>query len=55
GANRGPIVLDGRPGFITIHPSFLLRMPQEDKALAWRQFVTDMEHIRAIAEQSRVA
>ncbi|MDB5741627.1 MAG: uracil-DNA glycosylase, partial [Alphaproteobacteria bacterium] len=42
GANRGPIVLDGRPGFITIHPSFLLRMPQEDKALAWRQFVTDM-------------
>ncbi|HEY4075675.1 MAG TPA: UdgX family uracil-DNA binding protein, partial [Rhizomicrobium sp.] len=34
--NRGPIMLDGRPGFITIHPSFLLRMPAADKARAWK-------------------
>ncbi len=52
GANRGPIELDGRPGFITVHPSFLLRMPQEDKAFAWKQFVADMKRIHAIAEHS---
>jgi uracil-DNA glycosylase family protein len=51
GANRGPIVLDGHPGFITIHPSFLLRMPQADRAPAWKQFVADMKRIRTIAEQ----
>jgi uracil-DNA glycosylase family protein len=55
GANRGPIELDGRPGFITIHPSFLLRMPEEDKALAWKQFVADMKRIHAITGQVRVA
>jgi uracil-DNA glycosylase family protein len=55
GANRGPIVLDGRPSFITIHPSFLLRMPEQDKPLAWKQFIADMKRIRAIAEQSYTA
>jgi DNA polymerase len=49
GANRGPIMLDGRPGFITIHPSFLLRMPEEDKAQAWQDFVADMQSIRKLA------
>ena len=37
-ANRWPIVLDGQPSFITIHPSFLLRMPEEDRAKAWKGF-----------------
>ena len=50
GKNRGPIVLDGRAGFITIHPSFLLRMPEEDKAQAWKDFVADMRSIRKLAQ-----
>ena len=27
GANRGPFDFDGRPGFVTVHPSYLLRIP----------------------------
>ena len=55
GKNRGPIVLDGRPGFITIHPSFLLRMRDEDKARAWKDFAADMKRIRKLAEQDLAA
>jgi probable DNA metabolism protein len=56
GANRGPVLLDGRSSFITIHPSFLLRMPQEDKALAWKQFVADLHAVRSISQhQPRAA
>ena len=54
-ANRGPVTLDGRAGFITIHPSFLLRMPEEDKAAAWKQFVADMKQIRKLAEGLKLA
>jgi DNA polymerase len=50
--NRGPIMLDGRPGFITIHPSFLLRMPAADKARAWKDFVADLKKARKLAQQS---
>jgi probable DNA metabolism protein len=49
GANRGPVILDGRPGFITIHPSFLLRMPEEDRASAWNHFVGDLKSLRKFA------
>jgi probable DNA metabolism protein len=55
GANRGPILLDGRPGFITIHPSFLLRMPDEDKAQAWRNFVGDLRQIRSLSGEKHAA
>jgi DNA polymerase len=55
GKNRGPIILDGRPGFITIHPSFLLRMPEEDKKQAWKDFVTDMKRIRKLAQDAKLA
>ena len=55
GKNRGPMTLDGRPGFITIHPSFLLRMPDEDKTQAWKDFVADMTRIRKLAEQRGLA
>jgi DNA polymerase len=55
GANRGPILLDGRPGFITIHPSFLLRMPEADKARAWRDFVHDLKAARRLASQTGAA
>jgi uracil-DNA glycosylase family protein len=52
GKNRGPIMLDGRPGFITIHPSFLLRMPEADKARAWKDFIADLKKVRKLAQQS---
>src|SRR4051812_15413163 len=54
-ANRGPLILDGRPGFITIHPSFLLRMPDEDKARAWKEFVADMKRIRKLSTEKLAA
>jgi len=46
GANRGPLLLDGRPGFVTIHPSFLLRMRDQDKEQGWKDFVADMKRIK---------
>jgi probable DNA metabolism protein len=55
GKNRGPLILDGRPGFITIHPSFLLRMPDEDKAQAWKEFVADMKRIRKLSTEKLAA
>ncbi|HKB96362.1 MAG TPA: UdgX family uracil-DNA binding protein [Rhizomicrobium sp.] len=55
GKNRGPIILDGRPGFITVHPSFLLRMPEEDKKQAWKDFVSDMKRIRKLVESEKLA
>jgi uracil-DNA glycosylase family protein len=55
GKNRGPIILDGRPGFITIHPSFLLRMPEEDRADAYITFVADMKHIHRLANKQKAA
>jgi uracil-DNA glycosylase len=51
GKNRGPIMLDGRPGYITIHPSFLLRMPQEDKARGYKDFVADLKRIAKLVKQ----
>src|SRR3954470_18550629 len=55
GKNRGPLILDGRPGFITIHPSFLLRMRDEDKARAWKEFVADMKRIRKLSTEKLAA
>jgi DNA polymerase len=54
GANRGPLALNGRPGFVTIHPSFLLRMKEQDKAKGWKDFIADMKRIR-IEAQKRAA
>jgi uracil-DNA glycosylase len=48
---RGPASFDGHAGFITVHPSYLLRIPDEEaKAAAYRDFVSDLEAIRAMAE-----
>jgi DNA polymerase len=48
---RGPAHFpDGYDGYITVHPSYLLRIPDRDaKALAYRQFVADLEQVREIA------
>jgi DNA polymerase len=53
--NRGPLILDGRAGYVTIHPSFLLRMADEDKAQAFRDFVTDLKRIRKLSQGEKIA
>ena len=55
GASRGRLIdlRDGLPGLVTIHPSFLLRMPDPDvKAYEYRRFVQDL---RLIAKHVPVA
>ena len=54
GKNRGaPLALpDGSECWITVHPSFLLRIPEEDRKREERAlFVRDLKRIRARAEE----
>jgi uracil-DNA glycosylase family protein len=54
GRERGrPIKLeDGRTAFVTVHPSFLLRVPDEEaKAREYRAFVRDLIGVRRLLEQ----
>jgi DNA polymerase len=47
---RGRAEFDGRAGFITVHPSYLLRVPDRTaKEQAYREFVDDLRSIRRIA------
>ena len=49
-ANRGPATFDNRQGYITVHPSYLLRIPEElEKEKAYDAFRRDLERIRALA------
>jgi uracil-DNA glycosylase len=53
GRFRGRTDFDGRPGFITVHPSYLLRMPDRDaKEKAYDDFVRDLRSIRKLAGTS---
>jgi len=47
-----PIALpDGRTAFVTVHPSFLLRVPDEDsKAREYRAFVADLRQVAELAK-----
>jgi len=49
---RGPMPFpDGYSGYVTVHPSYLLRLPDEEaKASAYRQFVGDLEAVRSLAQ-----
>lgn len=48
--NRGATHFGNRLGFITVHPSFLLRLPQEkDRAQAFEAFVADLRQVRHLA------
>lgn len=48
--NRGPHEFDGRNGYITIHPSFLLRIPDEaERAKAYEAFVADLIAAKSLA------
>jgi uracil-DNA glycosylase len=50
GANRGETTFDNRRGYITVHPSYLLRILDEaDKDAAYAAFRRDLECIRALA------
>ncbi len=46
-----PMPLEGNAtGFITVHPSYLLRLPDEEsKAREWTAFVADLKQIAALA------
>ena len=51
-ANRGRTTFSERPGYITVHPSFLLRLPDEESRRSERaRFVADLKRIRALAEK----
>lgn len=48
--SRGPADLQGRAGYITVHPSYLLRMPDPAaKEQGYREFVGDLRRIRQLA------
>lgn len=50
GRNRGPIQFGTWPGYITVHPSFLLRQTDEDsKEREYAAFVRDLKRIRTLA------
>jgi DNA polymerase len=48
--NRGPAQFNGHKGYITVHPSYLLRIPDEaDKHAAYEDFVADLKRARKLA------
>ncbi len=48
--NRGATRFDNRTGYITVHPSYLLRLPDaEARHAGWSDFVADLEQVRALA------
>lgn len=50
GKNRGPHEFGERKGYITVHPSFLLRVPDaESKDREYEAFVRDLKRIRELA------
>jgi DNA polymerase len=50
-AHRGPIAFGQRAGYVTVHPSMLLRIPDAVARRAERAcFLSDLKRIRALAE-----
>lgn len=48
-ANRGPYMFGERQGYITVHPSALLRIPDQDARRAARAaFLADLKRIKAL-------
>jgi uracil-DNA glycosylase len=48
---RGPAAFSGYAGFITVHPSFLLRLPDEkQKIKAYADFVADLRRVREMMD-----
>lgn len=47
---RGPMAFDGWNGFVTVHPSYLLRLPgDEERQRAQAEFVADLRRAAALA------
>jgi len=47
---RGPARFGGREGFITVHPSYLLRLPDEAARIAaYDAFVADLRRVKTLA------
>ena len=47
---RGSQEFSGRPGYVTVHPSYLLRLPDEsEKQRAYIEFVSDLRRIHDLA------
>jgi DNA polymerase len=56
GANRGPLAFDGQEGFVTVHPSSLLRQPGEAaRREAYLAFVADLRKIRELSRGLKTA
>jgi DNA polymerase len=50
---RGPHELGGHKGFITVHPSYLLRIPDPAaKEVAYAQFLDDLGAVRALSGEA---
>jgi DNA polymerase len=50
--SRGKTTFDGRAAFITVHPSYLLRIPDEaGKRQGYRDFVADLVRARGLADR----
>jgi hypothetical protein len=47
GGNRGRItdLPDGTKLLITVHPSYLLRVPEENQQIEYERFVADLAHV----------
>ena len=50
-SERGPIAFGILRGFVTVHPSFLLRLPNDKrKEEEYKKFVVDLRRVRVMAE-----
>ena len=50
GKARGEAWFESRHGYVTVHPSYLLRLPDEEaKEAAYDAFLQDLKHIAALA------
>ncbi|HYF55435.1 MAG TPA: UdgX family uracil-DNA binding protein [Salinarimonas sp.] len=49
---RGPMRFGERAGFVTVHPSYLLRLPDEARGAAYDAFVADLRAARALTAQA---
>ena len=53
---RGPAEFDGHPGYITVHPSYLIRIPDAAaKREAYAAFVADLKRARKLATSLQAA
>lgn len=47
---RGPAKLGGWPGYVTVHPAAILRVPADDREASYAAFVRDLTAARRLSE-----